>query len=81
MILSGFKTVELNRLECESFQDYLERIYFVINNLKFGKYDFENLVEKSLLFYSVKVLKCKYDISTMDELQNMCKYAGVRFEK
>lgn len=81
MIISGFRTIELDRLECESFQDYMERCYFVVNNLKNGKYDYDNLVNMSLLFHSIKVLRCSYEKQRMNEIIEMCKYAGVRLEK
>lgn len=81
MILTGFKFVDVKRLDSESFQDYLERSYFVVNNLKKGKYSLDELIDKSLLFNAIKVSKCTYSPQTMEEIEEMCKYAGVRIEK
>ncbi len=78
---SGFKIFNIRRLECESFQDYLERSSFIMNNLKNEKYTFENIVNISLLYNSVKILKCGYDVNTLRELEEMCKYSGVKLEK
>lgn len=77
MISSGFKFFEIKRLNSESFQDYLERYYFIVNNLRSGKYSYEELLEKSLIFSSIKVLKCGYQDSTMKEIDEMSIYAGL----
>lgn len=81
MFSAGFKFIDIERLKCESFQDYLERCYFVINNMKNGKYNYGELVEKSLMFHSIKVIGCRYSPDTMNEIREMVKYAGVRLEK
>lgn len=78
MLSSGYKFIEIPRMDCESFQDYLERSYFVINNLKSRKYSYDVLLEKSLLYHSIKVLKCNYSPKSMDEIKEMSKFAGVR---
>lgn len=77
MFSAGYKFVEIERIDCESFQDYLERCYFVINNLKSGEYDYEFLIEKSKLYRLVKILKCRYDEKTMDEIRKMAIYSSV----
>jgi len=78
MLSSGYKFIEIPRMDCESFQDYLERSYFVINNLKSRKYTYDVLLEKSLLYHSIKVLKCNYSSKSMDQIKEMSKFAGVR---
>lgn len=75
MIQSGFKFIEVKRIECESFQNYLERCNFISNNFKTGKYDLDKLIEKSKLYYSIKILKCKYNEKILSEIENMAKYA------
>lgn len=77
MIQSGFKFIEVERMECESFQNYLERCNFISNNFKTGKYDLDVLIKKSQLFYSIKILKCKYNEKILSEIENMVKYSDV----
>lgn len=77
MISSGFRFMNIPRMECESYQDYLERTYFILNNFKTGKYSYEELIEKSRLYYTMKVLKCVYCEKSMNEIKNMGEYAGV----
>jgi len=81
MFSSGFKLIKVERLDCESFQDYLERSYFIINNLKNQKFSYEQIVEKSLLYNSIRVLKCGYSEEVLNEIKKMSDYAGVRIEK
>jgi len=75
---SGFRFFNIERFECESFQDYLERCYFITNNFKSGQYNFDDLVEKSKLYNSVKILKCKYSDDQMKKIKEMAEYSGVK---
>ena len=81
MLSIGFKNLEIERFGNESFQDYLERCYFIGNNLRNKKYTYEELVDKSMLFYYIKVLKCGYSDDIMNEIKEMSKFAGVKLEK
>lgn len=81
IVTSGFKSIEVERLDCESYQNYLERTYFIMNNLKSGKYDIDELIQKSLIYYSIKVLGCGYVKDTENCIRDMSKFAGVRLEK
>lgn len=78
---SGFKTLIIPRQECESFQDYLERSYFIMNNLKNEKYSLDEITNKSYIYNAIKILKCHYDEKVEKEIEEMAKYAGVKLEK
>jgi len=79
VINSGFEFVNIERQKCECFQDYMERCYFIINNKKSGKYNLEELVEKSMIFYAISKLGCKYSNTIMEEIREMCEYAGIKY--
>ena len=76
MIATGFKFIDIERYNYESYDDYIERCYFIINNLKKGEYKLEELIEKSKFFYNIYKLKCKYNSNITDEINKMTKYAG-----
>ena len=57
----------------------MERCYFIINNKKSGKYNLEELVEKSMIFYAISKLGCKYSSAIMEEIRDMCEYAGIKY--
>jgi hypothetical protein len=78
MFSAGFKFIDIERLKCESFQDYLERCNFVVMNFKSEKYDLGYLIEKSKLFRAVKVLKCVYPENVMKEINEMSLFAGLK---
>jgi len=79
MILSGFQFIDIKREECESFQNYMERCYFIINNLRTGKFNLEELINKSLFFRSIKIFKCSYSKQIMEEISTLSKNAGIDF--
>jgi len=79
LISSGFDFVEIERRDCESFQNYMERCYFIINNRKRGKYSLEELVGKSILYQAIVKMGCKYSLEIMGEIKDMCDYAGIKY--
>jgi hypothetical protein len=81
MNTSGFKIFTITRYDTESYDDYIERSFFILNNMRSGKYTFEALVEKSYFYYSIKKLGCKYTTQIMNDIKNLAVYAGLEFSK
>ena len=81
MITSGFQLFCIKRYDQESYDDYMERSYFILNNIRKGQYTYEELVEKSYFFYCIQKLGCKYHPKIMEEIKNMAEYAGLEFLK
>jgi hypothetical protein len=81
MNTSGFQLFTVKRYECESYDDYMERSFFILNNIRSGKYTFDYLVEKSYFFYCIQKLGCKYNMQIMDEIKNLAVYAGLELSK
>lgn len=79
IINSGFNFVNIERHKCESFQNYMARCYFIVNNLKKKKYNLEELIEKSKIFHAITILNCTYPKNIMDEIKEMCEYAGIKY--
>jgi hypothetical protein len=79
MIASGFKLFCVKRYDQESYDDYMERSYFILNNLRKELYTYDELVEKSYFFYCIQKLGCKYNPKIMEEIKNMAEYAGLEF--
>jgi hypothetical protein len=77
MNTSGFQIFSVNRYDTESYDDYIERSFFILNNMRSGKYTFETLVEKSYFYYCIKKLGCKYNTKIIDEIKNLAIYAGL----
>ena len=77
MNASGFQIFYVKRYDYESYDDYMERSFFILNNMRSGKYTFENLVEKSHFFYCIQKLGCKYNQKITDEIKNLAVYAGL----
>lgn len=78
MIATGFQFIDIKREECESFQDYMERCYFIINNLRMGNHTLEYLTDKSLVFRSMKILNCKYNSQISNEINDLCFTASIK---
>jgi hypothetical protein len=81
MSSSGFIYADIKRFPNESYNNYLERTVFILNNLKAKKLSFDELVQKSFYFHSMKVLKCGYSSETNQEIKNMSQFAGISLEK
>ncbi len=81
MNTSGFQLFTVKRYEQESYDDYMERSFFILNNMRSGKYTFDNLVEKSYFFHCIQKLGCTYTTRIMDEIRNLAVYAGLEFSK
>ena len=81
MNASGFQVFTVKRYEYESYDDYMERSFFILNNLRSGKYTFDDLVNKSYFFYCIQKLGCKYNTGITDEIRNLAVYAGLELSK
>jgi hypothetical protein len=81
MNASGFQVFTVKRYDSESYDDYMERSFFILNNMRSGKYTFDFLVDKSYFFYCIQKLGCKYNKPIMDEIKNLAVYAGLEFSK
>jgi hypothetical protein len=81
MNTSGFQLFTVNRYDSESYDDYMERSFFILNNMRSGNYKFEMLVDKSYIYYCIQKLGCKYNKKIMDEIRNLAIYAGLEFSK
>jgi hypothetical protein len=81
MNATGFQVFTVKRYDAESYQDYMERSYFILNNIRSGKYTFNDLVDKSYFFYCIQKLRCRYNAQIMDEIRNLAVYAGLEFPK
>jgi hypothetical protein len=81
MNTSGFQLFTIKRYDSESYDDYMERSFFILNNLRRGKYTFDILVEKSYFFYCIQKLGCKYNHQITNEIRNLAVYAGLEFSK
>lgn len=81
MNASGFQLFTIIRYEYESYDDYIERSFFISNNMRTGKFTFENLVEKSYFYYCIQKLGCKYNSKIMNEIKDLTVYAGLEFSK
>jgi len=81
MNVSGFQVFSVKRYDHESYEDYMERSFFILNNMRSGKYNFDNLVEKSYFFHCIQKLGCKYTTRIMDEIRNLAVYAGLELSK
>ena len=79
LINSGFNFINIERNKCESFQNYMTRCHFIVNNLKKEKYNLEQLLEKAIIFQAITVLGCKYPTVIMEEIKEMCEYAGIKY--
>ncbi len=77
MNASGFQIFNIKRYDYESYDDYIERSFFILNNMRSGKYTFETLLEKSYFYYSIQKLGCKYNTIIMNEIKNLAIYAGL----
>ena len=56
-------------------------MFFILNNMRSGKYTFDDLVEKSYFFYCIQKLGCTYPTRIMDEIKNLAVYAGLELSK
>jgi hypothetical protein len=81
MNTSGFQVFTVKRYDQESYDDYMERSFFILNNVRSGKFTFDFLVEKSYFFYCIQKLGCKYNARIMNEIRNLAVYAGLEFSK
>lgn len=81
MNVSGFKVFTVTRYEQESYDDYMERSFFILNNMRSGKYTFDDLVEKSYFFHCMQKLGCKYSTRIMDDVRDLAVYAGLELQK
>jgi hypothetical protein len=81
MNTSGFQVFTVKRYDQESYDDYMERSFFILNNVRSGKFTFDFLVEKSYFFYCIQKLGCKYNARIMNEIRNLAIYAGLEFSK
>jgi len=81
MNASGFQVFKIKRYEQESYDDYMERFFFILNNMRTGKYTFDLLVDKSYFFYCIQKLGCKYNATIMEEIGNLAIYAGLELNK
>ena len=81
MNATGFKIFTVTRYETESYKDYIERSYFILNNMRSEKYTFNDLVDKSYFFYCIQKMGCKYNERIMEEIRSLANYAGLEFSK
>jgi hypothetical protein len=81
MNASGFQVFTIIRYDSESYDDYMERSFFILNNVRSDKFTYDILVEKSYFFYCIQKLGCKYNARIMDEIRNLAVYAGLEFSK
>lgn len=81
MNASGFQIFTVKRYDSESYDDYMERSFFILNNIRSGKYTFDVLEEKSYFFHCIQKLGCRYNAQIMDEIRNLAVYAGLDFKK
>lgn len=81
MNTSGYKLFTVKRYDSESYDDYMERSFFILNNMRSGKFTFDVLVEKSYFFYCIQKLGCRYNARIMNEIKNLAVYAGLEFSK
>ncbi len=81
MNTSGFQLFTVKRYEQESYDDYMERSFFILNNMRSGKYTFDDLVEKSYFFHCMQKLGCTYTTRIMSEIRNLAVYAGLELQK
>ena len=81
MNVSGFQIYKVNRYDAESYDDYMERSFFILNNMRSGNYNYDVLIEKSYIYYCIQKLGCKYNKKIMDEIRNLAIYAGLEFSK
>ena len=81
MNVSGFQVFSVKRYDDESYEDYMERSFFILNNMRSGKYTFDNLVEKSYFFHCIQKLGCTYTTRIMDEIRKLAVYAGLKFSR
>jgi len=81
MNTSGFQLFTIKRYDSESYDDYMERSFFILNNVRIGKFTFDILVEKSYFFYCIQKLGCKYNHQIMDEIRKLAVCAGLEFSK
>ena len=81
MNTSGFQLFTVKRYDQESYDDYMERSFFILNNVRSGKFTFDFLVEKSYFFYCIQKLGCKYNARIMNEISDLAIYAGLEFSK
>lgn len=81
MNTSGYKLFTVKRYDSESYDDYMERSFFILNNMRSGKFTFDVLVEKSYFFYCIQKLGCRYNALIMNEIKNLAVYAGLEFSK
>ena len=81
MNISGFQIFTVKRYATESYNDFMERSYFILNNLRGSNYTYEELVDKSYFFYCIQKLGCTYNVRIMDEIRAMAIYAGLEFSK
>jgi hypothetical protein len=78
---SGYQVFTVKRYDTESYDDYMERSFFILNNMRSGKYTFDDLVDKSFFYYCIQKLGCKYKSPIMDEIRNLAVYAGLELSK
>ena len=81
MNATGFKIFTVTRYDTESYQDYIERSYFILNNMRSEKYTFNDLVDKSYFFYCIQKMGCKYNERITDEIRILADYAGLELSK
>jgi hypothetical protein len=81
MNASGFQVFTVTRYDYEAYDDYIERSFFILNNMRSGKYTYEALVDKSYFYYCIQKLGCKYSTPIMDEIKNLAVYAGLEISK
>lgn len=81
MNVSGFQVFSVKRYDVESYDDYMERSFFILNNMRSGQYTFDDLVDKSYFFHCMQKLGCTYTTRIMDEIRDLAVYAGLELSK
>ena len=76
MELNGYY-INIHKEYGESGKSYLYRLYFIGSNIYNFVNNIEELINKSIIYRSIKYLNCKYDKNVHDEITILSKRINI----
>lgn len=76
MEINGYY-INVNKENGESNKSYFDRLYFIGYNIEKFIDNKEELINKSLIYRSIKYLKCKYEQNIHDEINILSEKINV----
>lgn len=69
--------ININKEHGESYKSYLDRVHFISSNIDNYVNNTDELINKSVIYRSIKYLHCKYDKNIHDEITILSKRINI----